>query len=44
LEGLVQFLSPLGSTLSFSQPEKLLMEHSSKPALASRIMEKYAWD
>ena len=40
LEGLVQFLPPLGPTLSFSQPEKLLMEHSSKPALASRIMEE----
>jgi hypothetical protein len=32
-------LPPLGLTLSFSQPEKLLMEHSSKPALARRRME-----
>ena len=40
LEGLVQFLPPLGPTLFFSQPEKLLMEHSSKLTLASRIMEE----
>jgi hypothetical protein len=27
---------PFGDTLSFSQPEKLLMEHSSAAALAKR--------
>jgi hypothetical protein len=27
---------PFGATLSFSQPEKLLMEHSSAAALAKR--------
>jgi hypothetical protein len=27
---------PLGATLSFSHPEKLLMEHSSAAALAKR--------
>lgn len=31
---------PLGPTFSFSQPEKLLIEHSSKAALARRRMEE----
>ena len=30
---------PFGATLSFSQPEKLLMEHSSAAALAKRSTE-----
>jgi preprotein translocase subunit SecG len=30
---------PLGLTLSFSQPEKLLMEHNSAAALAKRSTE-----
>jgi hypothetical protein len=35
-----QPLPPLGRTHSFSQPEKLLMEHSSAAALRRRRMEE----